>query len=190
MENTAIKIFGAFVFFAIVTVAIYEKGYNDAKHKMELASAKVEVVAHENHEAQQQQSEVKAAELVEQQQATQVIYKTIERRIPYAVTQYIERPGAPVQAVPECIYTRAFVRVWNDANTATVSDAARVDADPPASADPVAAESAGLERENIDSADILRNHVDNAEQCTGIRQYLNALLDWHQQFDQQGSTHL
>ena len=107
---------------------------------------------------------------------TRVEYRTIREAIPHATTQYRPTPDAPAQPLPQCVFTRAFVGVWNRALTAT---AGVPDATGRAAAAPANADATGLLDSGIHQRDLLENHVDNAETCTAIRQQLDALIDWH-----------
>lgn len=104
-----------------------------------------------------------------------VVYRTVKERVPYVVTQFIERPGASPEPVPACLVSRGYVRVWNDALRGVLSDAAAGAADAAAGADPAGP----LAPSRITAGALLNNHVDNAEQCDATRRQLDALIKWH-----------
>lgn len=111
-----------------------------------------------------------------EKQKAKTVYRTIRQEVPRVVEKYIERPGSPAADVPAWVVTRGFVRVWNEGLSGAVSASTAGSAGPAATADPV-----DDQRVGIAAADILGNHVDNAEQYSECRRQLTALIQWHEQ---------
>jgi hypothetical protein len=109
--------------------------------------------------------------------AKQQAFREIREEVPHAV-----RPAAPVAGVPpdcpvcDCHLGAGFVRVWNDALTATVPNAATGAAQAAARSGAAAADpDAGT----VSVEAVLSNHVDNAEIHAGNRGQCEDLLAWH-----------
>lgn len=114
-------------------------------------------------------------QLAEEQSKAHVEYRTLREEVPHVVVRNQYVPGK-AQALVYCPFSDGFIRVWNRAldPAAGVPAAAGEPADAAAGADPAAAPS------DVDQQDVLDNHLDNAEQCSDIRQQLNALIGWEQ----------
>ena len=106
-------------------------------------------------------------------------FQEIREEVPH-----VARSAAPVTVVQadcpvcDCGHGPGFVRVWNDALSATVPvpDAAGGTAQAAARPDPAAAEPDAF---TVTSADVLRNHVDNAEIHSQNRSQCEDILTWH-----------
>lgn len=99
----------------------------------------------------------------------------LKRSIARVTSQYRPAPGAPLQPVPQCVFTHGFVGVYNGAIGAalvppTIPAAGAADA-----ADPAEALDAGVQQ-----ADILEHITDYGQRCRDIESQLNRLLDWHE----------
>lgn len=97
---------------------------------------------------------------------------TIEKikEVPSVTTIYKESPDAPVQVIPDPVYTLGFMRVWNGAYGTMLM--------PTSPSRPVGAPGeADIVRAKIDSADILFNHVENAGKHAACYAQLNKLID-------------
>jgi len=105
-----------------------------------------------------------------------------------AVTQiYRIAPGAAPQALPQCVFTRGFVRLWNaaagaDDGRGAVSSGASVSG-AAAATDPADAFDSG-----VSQADVLDWFTDYATRTRGLETQLNQVLDVEQgnQQDQPG----
>lgn len=111
---------------------------------------------------------------------TALVYRTLREEVRHVVTLY--RPAPAVAAVPQpaCLFTRGFVRVWDDALSAS-HDAAGLPADPDRAADAAAAAAAPGDDEaapGVDRAALLDNHLANAESATDARNKLDAINEW------------
>lgn len=104
-----------------------------------------------------------------------VVYRSIRQEIPNAITQDLAvSAGSEGHAGNRCAgLGPEFVRVWDtalDPNRAAVPPATGL-----AAGDAAAAVSAA----GIGPAEVLANHVDNAELAADVRAQLQALIDWH-----------
>lgn len=99
----------------------------------------------------------------------------LKRSIPRVTSQYRPAPGAPLQPVPQCVFTHGFVGVYNAAIGAADLPAADTAAGAADAANPAAALDAGLQQ-----ADILAHITDYGQRCRDIASQLNRLLDWHE----------
>lgn len=115
--------------------------------------------------------------------AAAVFYQTIYQEVPRATSLWKPSPSAPAQALPACIFTRGFVGVWNSAFEAG-HDVERLSA----AAGRVAGGSAGdravddadLLDAGIARADLLTNHIANADADDACRDRFAAVKDWDQ----------
>lgn len=105
--------------------------------------------------------------------------RQLSRNVSRVTTIYRPAPNAAPQPLPACLFTTGFVRNWNAAlGIPTGHEAAQTTSD---FTDPASQSGAtdGLDVSNINQADILTNHIDNATRCQTIESQLNALIDWH-----------
>jgi hypothetical protein len=168
---------------ALVVIALagggYYKGHCDAANADALAQQKAAIAYQQKLQALQAQGDALAGALAAEQAKTHVQYQTITKEVPHVVTYYRASVAAPLQPLPPVVFTVGFKRLWNCALNpdAILPAGAGCAADAAGGSDPAA--------DDLDSglteAAIIDNHVDNAEACTGIRQQLNALIDWHEQ---------
>lgn len=114
-----------------------------------------------------------AADLETEKQNIKTVTVEVIRRVPEVTTVYVEVPGETPKAIPDAVFTRGFVGLWNDALAADLSGAAGKPADPPA-------ETYALVRARINQADVLTNHTINAGRYAECRAQLNKLIDWHE----------
>jgi hypothetical protein len=97
----------------------------------------------------------------------------VVKEIPKVTTVYKESPNAPLQPIPDPVYTVGFVRLWNDAYA---SSGVRSGAGKPAGA----AGEADLVRAPVSSADLLANHAENAGKHADCYAQLNKLIDFEE----------
>lgn len=144
------------------------------KHKADLAAAAQRAIEYKNAVDKAQEFEQK---FLEAQGKQTVVYRDIRKKVPYVVTQYIERPGADLKDLPAAMYTVGFVRLWNDALDGTVSGSAADSSGITAKAG-AAGEAADFLPSGTTVGDLLGNHIDNAERCNGITTQLIDLIDY------------
>lgn len=141
-----------------------------------VVQAQAQTAAVQKLAAAQARGDAIAAKLAVSKARVETVYKTITKEVPHVVTVYRERPGAPLIAQPDLVFTRGAVRLWNHALDPELPAAAGVAADASASAGPAddADVNSGVSRQQL-----LDNHTANAERYTACRQQLTALIAWH-----------
>ncbi|WP_028008653.1 hypothetical protein [Solimonas flava] len=110
----------------------------------------------------------------------EIVYRTLKQEVPRVVTVYRTAPGAAPQPLPQCLFTRGFLRVWDaalmprPADGAGGADQAAEHTDPTDGDDLIA--------EGLDQQTVLVNHVENAElthndrlQCAAAIEFLKTL---------------
>lgn len=87
---------------------------------------------------------------------------------------------APAEPLPACVFTTGFVRVWNEASGIAASDTVptSLGASGPATAPGRTGTPDDLVAAGVGRAEVLTNHVRNAEKCSVVRAQLNRLIDW------------
>jgi hypothetical protein len=110
--------------------------------------------------------------------------RQLSRNVPRVTTIYRPAPNAAPQPLPACLFTTGFVRNWNAALGVSGLQAAQTTSD---FTDPASQSGAtdgidgtDLNPADINQADLLTNHIDNATRCQGIEKQLNLLIDWHE----------
>ena len=170
----------------------YWLGVRNQERADALREAQRQAAAEQKLAAAQVKGEAVASRLQTEKEESNVVYRTLVREVPRVVTVYRPAPGASERALPRCVFTRAYVGVWNaalrGADELSASAGGAAAAAGGAGAAGGAAESASTDAgAEVDSglgqAEVLRNHVDNAAQCEGMRQQLDALIDWHAAVD-------
>lgn len=110
---------------------------------------------------------------------SKTVYRTIRQEVPHVVTVYAEGSASDVVRMPGWVVPVGFVRLWNAALIGDLSDAATQPAGAAAIPDP--ADNPRVS--GLNAADLLGNHIDNAEQYDACRQQLGALIAWHKEND-------
>jgi hypothetical protein len=156
----------------------YHMGHAAAAEDAELATAQ----AQHQHDAEMAELQNKGEQLQEhyealQRQKQQVVYQTLTKEIPRVTTVYIPAPGAAELPLPRCVFTAGFVGVWNAALDPGVRAAAAGPDGAAGAADPAAASGDELDS-GVTQAELLTNHDANAQACDGMRDQLNAILDY------------
>lgn len=116
--------------------------------------------------------------LNEQGARADALFLKLNQEVSRVTVKYIDRPGAAAQPLPHCIFTAGFERVWNEALTGALPAAAPAAAGTDA-ADPAAA-AADLLATDLTQADVLGNHVGNAQRCDDITRQLGGLMAWNE----------
>jgi hypothetical protein len=107
-------------------------------------------------------------------------FADIRQEIPHATVIYKYRDRqVPVAVAVDCPFSNDFVRVWNDALTAGLPDAAGGAAAATAGRDHAQAQ----QPSGVTQQDVLTNHVDNREVETRVRNQCESLIDWHHRND-------
>lgn len=123
-------------------------------------------------EAERKRGDGLAVELDEEKRNIKTVTVEVVKEIPKVTTVYKESPNAPIQPIPDPVYTYGFVRLWDSALStgvlATTGDAADQ------------ARGADIVRAPFKQADILENHAVNASKYAECRAQLNKLIDWHE----------
>ena len=114
-----------------------------------------------------------AAELEAERRNIKTVTVEVIRYVPSVTTVYVEKPGDAPKPIPDAVFTRGFVGLWNHALAAGVRTATSGPADPPGGAD-------ALVRARVNQSDVLTNHSINAGKYADCRAQLTALIDWHE----------
>lgn len=177
-----------------VLSAAYRAGYTTAKAEGEAALEK-QRAEHSQAEAEralQAAADAKAAAtaLREQtQRADQIAARLADQQRQYRQTTdrltgeiarvndlYRAALDAPPVPLPDCRFTRGFVRVWDEATGAAVPTTAHADPGRTAQAAADAGAADQLDA-GIGRVDLLRHHIRYAEQCRATAAQLGALID-------------
>lgn len=122
---------------------------------------------------QTQRADQAAAHLADQQRHYRQNTDRLTGEIARVNDLYRAALDAPPEPLPACVFTRGFVRVWDEATGAAVPTAEHPGgaAAPSPEARAVDQLDAGISR-----AELLRHHVRYAEQCRSTAEQLNALI--------------
>ncbi|SDI83942.1 hypothetical protein SAMN05216588_12622 [Pseudomonas flavescens] len=146
------------------------RGEHQAK---ELADAKA---AAKRLQEEQTRNDELATDLAEQQRQHRKTTDRLSGEIARVNDLYRQALDTPPEPLPACMFTRGFVRVWNEATGASTElPAATV----PGGANAQSTEARTLDQlpAGIGRADILAHHVRYAEQCRNTAAQLDALID-------------
>ena len=124
-------------------------------------------------QAEQQRADGMAASMANEQRAHRKTTDRLVGEITRVNDLYRAALDAPPEPLPACVFTRGFVRVWNEA-TGAAPGAERSSRTTAQGAQTNAADQldAGISR-----ADVLEHHVRYAEQCRNTASQLDALID-------------
>ncbi len=143
-----------------------KRGDHEATIALEVERAAAKLLA-----AETKRADGLAGELALEKQNIKTVTIEMIKEVPAVTTIYKESPDAPVQVIPDAVYTFGFMRVWNGAyGTMLMPASAGRPADPSGEAD--------LVRAKIGSADVLSNHVENAGKHADCYAQLNKLINF------------
>lgn len=125
---------------------------------------------------QTQRADQIAARLADQQRQYRQTTDRLTGEIARVNDLYRAALDAPPVPLPDCRFTRGFVRVWDEATGAAVPTTAHADPDRTAQAAADAGAADQLDA-GIGRADLLRHHIRYAEQCRATAAQLGALID-------------
>lgn len=117
-----------------------------------------------------------ASQLADQQRLHRQTTDRLSGEIARVNDLYREALDAPPKPLPACVFTRGFVRLWDEATgaRAPVPEAAYPDRTAAQGAEALAAEQLDS---GIGQSAILAHHVRYAEQCRNLAAQLDALID-------------
>ncbi|MCO7557355.1 DNA-packaging protein [Metapseudomonas otitidis] len=125
---------------------------------------------------QTQRADQIAARLADQQRQYRQTTDRLTGEIARVNDLYRAALDAPPVPLPDCRFTRGFVRVWDEATGAAVP--ATTPGDPGRAAQAAADAGAADQLDaGIGRADLLRHHIRYAEQCRATAAQLGALID-------------
>lgn len=161
---------------AAVCAALYAAGYSaglDSNNKAHLAQTEALL---DQMRARQRENEQLTNDLNVARSRERVVYRTIREKAPDVDSPVCEASVASGPA--QWHVSRDFVRLWDDATFARVPAS-------PGSTDhgPTRTGGAG-ESAGIGFAELLDNHIDNAEIASAVRRQCQALIDWHRTHSQ------
>lgn len=117
-----------------------------------------------------------ASQLADQQRNHRQTTDRLSGEIARVNDLYRKALDAEPEPLPACVFTRGFVRVWDEATGARTAV--------PEAADPGRAAAQGAEGRAVDQLDsglsqnaVLAHHVRYAEQCRNVADQLDALID-------------
>ncbi|WP_171016299.1 DNA-packaging protein [Pseudomonas sp. F(2018)] len=117
-----------------------------------------------------------ASQLADQQRTHRQTTDRLSGEIARVNDLYRKALDAEPEPLPACVFTRGFVRVWDEATGARTAV--------PEAADPGRAAAQGTEGRAVDQLDsglsqnaVLAHHVRYAEQCRNVADQLDALID-------------
>lgn len=122
---------------------------------------------------QAQRADQAAAHLADQQRQYRQNTDRLTGEIARVNDLYRAALDAPPEPLPACVFTRGFVRVWDEATGAAVPAAEHPGG---AAAPSPEARAADQLDAGISRAELLHHHVRYAEQCRSTAEQLNALI--------------
>ncbi len=123
--------------------------------------------------AQAQRAAVLASDLFTEKARHAIDSEKLKRRIASVTSRYRPAPDAPLEALPRCVFTVGFVRVWNAAASTDDVPASGASAGTIAQAGSDGALDSGVRED-----DILAYHLDAARRTHDIESQLNKLIDF------------
>ena len=115
-----------------------------------------------------------AGELASTQRENRQTTDRLTGEIARVTTLYRQARDAAPEPLPACVFTRGFVRVWDEATGAALP----ASADPHGTAAPAARTGAVEQLDSgLGQADVLAHHIRYAEQCRNTAAQLNRLID-------------
>ncbi|MCM2318077.1 MAG: hypothetical protein NDI93_01965 [Pseudomonas sp.] len=116
-----------------------------------------------------------AAQLAEEQRRNRVTSDHLKKEIDRVSSLYRRALDAPPEPVPACVFTRGWVRLYDQATGAELPAAA---ADPAGAAAPAGETGAAEQLDTgIGQARVLAHHIGYAEQCRNTAAQLDRLID-------------
>lgn len=128
-----------------------------------------------------------SAQLDQAQDRIDSLSRQLQSKVDHVSTVYRPAPDAPVQPLPQCVFTRGWLRSYNAAIGAAVP-APGEGAGPSAQAPNASGAAAGeddLLPAGIDQRDILSHHIDYAARARKLEEALNRLIDYEEGKDAQ-----
>lgn len=149
----------------------YYEGWSKRGDHEAAIALKAKELADAAEKAERDRADGLAADLEKEKQNIKTVTVEVIKEVPKVTTVYKESPDAPIQAIPDPIYTIGFMRLWNGAYGPIGM--------PATSGQPAgkATETDDLVRAKISTADILANHVENAGKHADCYAQLNKLID-------------
>lgn len=118
------------------------------------------------------------AMLLSEKQTHATTTQQLKKEIEHVTTQYHDKADAPLQALPRCVFTGGFVRLYNHAYGAGSVTVSTTDA--PGSPDAETRSSDTVDS-GVSQQDLLAHSIDNGERCRGIESQLNRLIDYSEE---------
>lgn len=166
--------------FILPSCVAYRMGWNNRDHQVVLEAKDAELQQLSSLLMVSDLNARLAGDYILRRGKTELLVRTIREEVPRVVTRYIRVPGAAPEPIPDCVFTRGYVRVWNQAVQVSAGQAAGAAAGvhaavPGAGAAQAPAE---LERAAIEPGDLLDNHIANAEVSSVVRESCEGLQQW------------
>jgi hypothetical protein len=126
-------------------------------------------------QAEQQRAAALAARLAEQQRQNRLTTDRLNKEITRVSSLYRRALDAPPEPVPACVFTRGWVRLYDQATGAELPATA---ADPAGAAAPAGETGAAEQLDSgIGQARVLAHHIGYAEQCKNTAAQLERLIE-------------
>lgn len=128
-----------------------------------------------------------SAQLDQAQDRIDSLSRQLQSKVDHVSTVFRPAPDAPVQPLPQCVFTRGWLRSYNAAIGTGVPDAGK-GTGPSAQATDASGTVAGeddLLPARIDQRDILSHHIDYAARARKLEEALNRLIDYEEGKDVQ-----
>lgn len=124
-------------------------------------------------------------QLVDQERSHAQTAADLHAQVPHVTTVYLPAPAAKPVPIPACVFTRGWLRGYNAAIGAAVSDAAQGAGVPAQATDTAGAPSGDdeLAPVAITQADVLNHHIDYAARTKDLEAQLNKLIDYEEGLD-------
>ena len=172
----ALALYSLYAAHAAQTVALEtlkREHAEEAEQRAVVAERDAKAAAQQLREAQVRYDQL-ASELADTQRENRQTTDRLTGEIARVTTLYRQALDAAPEPLPACVFTRGFVRVWDEATGAALP----APADPDRAAAPAASAGAAEQLDSgLGQADVLGHHTRYAEQCRNTAAQLNRLID-------------
>ncbi len=165
------SIIGALLFSIALAGGSYYAGWEQRGDHEAAAALELKVKTDAAEKAERDRADGLAADLETEKRNIKTVTVEVIKEVPKVTTVYKETPNAPLQPIPDAIYTYGFVGLWDRALAGGQLSAGAVKpADPAGGSD--------LLRAPVKSQDILTNAAENFSKYAECRAQLNKLIDF------------
>lgn len=103
-------------------VMTYRSGSSNCEHRHETADLKASLAVLQTLATLNARGAGIAGDYVLRRDASEIVYRRLLHEVPHVVTVYRPRPRDDAVPLPNCVFTRGFIGLWNDADKALVGE--------------------------------------------------------------------